>query len=255
MYTLFFTLLKSSQSWNIADVLPGLLHCWAAPNIITLLTYTLLQCWDFPNFRPLLTYTLSYYIAGLLLILYPCWVMFCVITLLSDSEPENTVDVYSVFLHCWKAPNLETLVMYYLACYIAELFPIFKLYWGIFYFITLLRCSQSWNTANVYTVLLHCWAVPKLETLVTYTLSYYIAEIYQCWTIADLYLVILHCCTVPNLITLLSHILSYYIAELFGTLKHCWCIPCFSHCWKVPNLETLLTYYLACHIAELLPIL
>ena len=43
---------------------------------------------------------------------------------------------------------------------------------------------------------------------------------------AEVYSVLLHCWDVPNLKTLLRHILSYYNAELFSILKHCWSIYC-----------------------------
>ena len=56
-------------------------------------------------------------------------------------------------------------------------------------FITLPKSSQSSNIAEVLPVLLQCWAV-------------------------------------PNLSTLLSHILSCYLVEPSPILKQCWCVPC-----------------------------
>ena len=95
----------------------------------------------------------------------------------------------------------------------------------------------------------------------------------QSWKIADVYLVLLHCWAGPSFIRLLSHILSFYLAELFPISKYCWCVPCIItllkssqswniaevlpvswHCRAVPNFKTLLTYTLCYYMAELYPI-
>ena len=81
----------------------------------------------------------------------------------------------------------DDLLLFYLSCYIAELFPILEHCWGILYLITLLRSSQSWNIADEYPDLLHCWAVAHLITLLRHTLSNYSAEMFpilkHCWRI------------------------------------------------------------------------
>ena len=98
--------------------------------------------------------------------------------------------------------------------------------------LTLLSYSQSRKIADVYLVLIHCWAIPNPKTLLTYTLSCYIAELFpslkhcadilylvmllkcsQSWNTDDVNSVLLHCWAVSNLIILLGNILS--IAELF----------------------------------------
>ena len=61
--------------------------------------------------------------------------------MLSCSPSYNIAEAYFNLSRRWDVPNLETLPMYTLSCYIAEIFP----------------------------VLDQCW---------TYTLSYYIAELF-----------------------------------------------------------------------------
>ena len=61
-----------------------------------------------------------------------------------------------------------------------------------------------------------------------YNLSYYIAGKLPILKNTDVLPVLLHCWAVPNLETLLTYTLSYYIAELFLILEHCWVIFCFN---------------------------
>ena len=128
-----------------------------------MLTYTLSFsfCWTVPNLITFLSHILSYFIAELYRILTHCWGKSKIIT-----------------LHRWTIPNLNTMLRYTLPCYIAELFPNLKHSSSITCLITLLRCSQSWNIADVYLVFLDWWDFPNLETLLTFTLSYYIAELF-----------------------------------------------------------------------------
>ena len=66
-----------------------------------------------------------------------------------------------------------------------------------------LKSSRSWNIADVY-------------------LSYYIAELFPSYHFADVCHVLLNCWAIRNLKTLLLYTLSYHMAESFPILKHCW---------------------------------
>ena len=154
-------MLKSSRSWNLADVYLVLVHCW-----------------DIPNLKTLLSDILSYYNAELFRILKQCRCMPCHKTLLKISQPWNIADVYFVFLHRWAVLNPIMFVSYNLSYYNAELFPFLKHCRCIPCHNTLLKSSQSGNLADVLPVLLHCWAFPNLETMLTNTLSFYIAELF-----------------------------------------------------------------------------
>ena len=65
--------------------------------------------------------------------------------------------------------------------------------------------------------LIHCWVISKFIALTSYTES---------WDTLEVYLVLLHCQAAPSFITLLRYILTQYIAELLPILKLCCCIPC-----------------------------
>ena len=227
-----FTLLKNSQSWNITDVLPVLLHGWAFPNLKTFLKFT----WDVLNVETWwripfhITLWTTYNIAESKFFLH-CWAILNLKTFLSipcsllNSQFENPccwaesltiAHVYLIFLHC-RAPNITY----------AELVPILKHCRCVPCHNTLLKCSQSWNIADVNLVLLHCWAVPYLETLLKYTLSYYNAELLP---------VLKHCRCVPSLTPLLKSSRPRNVTDVLAVLLH-W--------WAVPNLETLLMYTLS----------
>ena len=80
--------------------------------------------------------------------------------------------------------------MYTPSYFLSELFPMLKHCWCKLCPTTLLRCSWSWNIADVYIgclITLLSWSPPKIS---------------------------------------LNHILSYYKAELFPILKHWWCTLC-----------------------------
>ena len=191
-------------------------HCWSIPYPITLLSnfQLLIHCWATTNPNTLLRYSLFYYIAEHFRIsvhteLYPilshCWGIPYLITLLSTSR---------ILIHCWATPNPNTLLRYSLFYYIAEhfrisihtqLYPILSHCWGIPYLITLLSNFQ---------ILVHCWATPNPNTLLRYSLFYYIAENFRISIYWDR----------PYPITLLRYTLSYYIAKQF------------------PNTNSLLSY-------------
>ena len=125
------TLLKSSQSGSFVDLYLVLLHCLAVPNNKTL------RCVPCQN------------------------------TLLKSSQSWNLADVQLVFIHCWAVPNLETMLAYTLSYYNPELLLILKHFRCVPCHNTLLKSSRSWNLDDVHRVLLHCWASPNLETMLT----------------------------------------------------------------------------------------
>ena len=152
--------------------------------------------------------------------------------------------MYLVLLYGWDVPNK-------------------KLCWFVPCLIALLRGSQTWNTADVFPVILHCWTVPYLQSFLTSTLSCYIVEVFpilehcccvpcfiiwlrdsQFWNIIDLYPVSLQYWEANNfekLLTKLCHntllssspshenaetYLVWLLAELVPIIDPCWCIPC-----------------------------
>ena len=99
--------------------------------------------------------------------------------------------------------------------YIAEINPVLIRWWG-------------W-----YAILLLCWSIRCLVTLLSYTHRYYIVVVksflLQCWAI-------------PNPNTMVSLIRSFCIAEKF---------PFSMPRWAISNPNTLVRYTLSFHIAEL----
>ena len=63
--------------------------------------------------------------------------------------------------------------MYTLFDYLAEKLAILKIA-VVLSVVTLLSCFPFYNIAEAYFILLLCWDVPNLETLLTYTLICYI---------------------------------------------------------------------------------
>ena len=174
----------------------------------------------------------------------------------------------------WEVPKLETLLTYTLSHYIAEMFPTLKHCWRNTCLVTLLLCSHSWNIAKAQLILLLFWTVPKFETLLTYTLSCYIAEkipiwkhceciFYsftllrssQPWNIADVKRVLLSCCSAPTLETLLRPILSYKLVRSSQVWNIADLQTVLLNCLVVPDLETLLMYTLSFYIDEKFPTL
>ena len=156
----FVTLLSCSQFGNIANVYPIVLHCWEVPNIKTLLSYYL-----------------SCYFAALLSFLKHCWERYCLIRLLRRPRFWNIADVHRVLLNCSSVPHLKTLLRLIYSSYTDEKFPIAEKCWRISCLVAMLSCSQFWNFADAYSIYLHCWEFPNLETMLTHTLSCYIAEL------------------------------------------------------------------------------
>ena len=74
----------------------------------------------------------------------------------------------------------------------------------------MLGCSPRYNIAEAYFILLRSWDNPNLQTLPTYTLSWYIAELFPIWE------------------HLVMYTLSDYIAELLPTLERCRYLPCLT---------------------------
>ena len=140
-------------------------------------------------------------------------------------------EAYPVLIHCWVADSILLLC------------------WSTACFITLLS----------YPTILHWCAIPNPNTLLRYTLSFYIAEQFlkaiitepypiltHCWGIPYLITLLsnsqklIHCWATPNRITLLRHSLFCYIAEYFPTSLHTELYPILIHCWCIPNFDTLL---------------
>ena len=109
------------------------------------------------------------------------------------------------------------------------------IHWWIVYANLLLR----WSTHCFITLLSetptksHRWAIPNPNTLLRYTLSYYLAKQIP---------ISIHCWAIPNPITLLRYTLSSYFAEQ---------IPISIHWWAKPNPNTLFRYTELYYIAEM----
>ena len=144
-------------------------------------------------------------------------------------------------------------------------------------------CSQSYEIAEAYLVLLHCWAFSNFKTLLMFCLPYYIAESYlvllHCWAQsnftqgwcipclftllrscqscnpADVNRDLFHCSDFLNLKTLLRHILSYYIAEMFPILERYWRKTCPVTLLSFSQFMKLLRPIFSFYIAELFPTL
>ena len=205
MYTLYL---------YIVEKFPTLKHCSRIPCPATLLSCSqfgnfasvyliVLHCWEVPNIKTLLSYYLSCYFTALLSFLKHCWERYCLIRLLRRSRFLKIADVHRVLLNCSSVPNLKILLRHIYSFYNVEKFPIAEKCWRISRLVAMLSCSQFENFLNVYLIVLHCWEVPNLETLLTYSLSCYIASWSQFWNIANAYPIVLHNWEVP-------------------TLKHCW---------------------------------
>ena len=189
----------------ITELYPILTHCWGKPYLITLLSNSqiLIHCWAILNSNTLLRYTPFQNIAEQFPIskiteLYPilthCWGKPYLITLLSNSQ---------ILIHCWAILNSNTLLRYTPSQNIAEQFPISII-------------------TELYPIITHCWDIPYLITLLSNS-----QRLILCWAI-------------PNPNTLLRYSLSYYIAEEFPISIHTELYPILTHLWGTPNFDTLL---------------
>ena len=100
------------------------------------------------------------------------------ITLLRYTPHFYSVELYSALILCCG-------ILYFY--YIAGLYPILTHYWCESNIITLLCISQIWCIDELNWILTHCWgtacplhcrAIPTIKTMLTYTLTYYIAEMF-----------------------------------------------------------------------------
>ena len=103
---------------------------------------------------------------------------------------------------------------------------------------------------KVYAALLLCWSAACFITLLSFTQTFYNAELYpiltHCWGI--LYLItllsnshwLILCWAIPNPNTLLRYSLFYYIAEHFPISRHTKLYRILTHCWGIPNFNLLL---------------
>ena len=101
--------------------------------------------------------------------------------------------------------------------------------------VTLLKYSLFHYIVEFYPTCLHCWAIHNPNTLLRYTLSYYIAK---------------HISTTD---TLLSFTQSCHIVKIEPILLHCWAFPNFHTYWALPNPNTLLRYTLSYYTAKQFP--
>ena len=105
------------------------------------------------------------------------------------------------------------------------------------YIITLPKYTVLTHWRIVYANLLLCWSTPCFITLLNETPT------------------ISHCWAIPNPNTLLRYTLSYYIAMQTPISVPCWAIPNANTLLRYTQLITLLSKSQFQHIAELYPIL
>ena len=160
-----------------------------------------LHCWEVPKLETLPTYSLSYYIAELFPTLNLSWRIPCLVTLLRYSQSWNTVVVYPVLSYGWGIPILGTFLICTLSHYNAEMFPNLRHCWK---YSCILDCilslhtisSPSYNIAEAYLVLLHCWAIAISKILLMYILPPCSAKMLP---------ILKHCRRISRLVTLLSY--------------------------------------------------
>ena len=151
------------------------------------------------------------------------------LNLLHCCEILNLQSLLTDTLPCYIAvppPNPKTVLTYYLSHYNANTLSILKYCWCLPCLITLLRCSQSRKIADVYLVILRCWAVCKFSFF---------------WRISCF-------------VTLLSRFPSYNYAEAHLNLLHCCENLICNHCWRIPFLVTLLSCSQLWKTADVFPL-
>ena len=184
-----------------------------------------LQCWAVSNFITMLRYTLFYYIALLPRLSKRCWRKAFLFTLLSTHSFIELL-AYTLSPHVADQPHFYNS---------AELYSIVTHCWGKLCLNTLLNCSQSYNNAGLHLVLLYCWAVLNLKTLLAYTLTFYSDGETQLFYIAVVYFVFY----------LAGHSQFEEITELYPIPTQCWGISCLINMLNNPNLKTSLNYTLS----------
>ena len=162
------------------------------------------------------------------------------LSLFNDSGTQIT---YNALLHyrIILSPNtmvgsVDSLIIlpkYSLLFYLVEPYPNFFFFcWAISNSNTLLSFTLFWYIAELVSVFLHCWAILNLNTLLEYSESQYVAEknpsftmlsISQFQYIAELYAILTLYRGIPFVITLLS------------------CSQILLECWAHSNLNTLLS--------------
>ena len=151
------TLLRCSQSWNIADVYPHLLHCWAVPNLKTLLLYSV--CYYMAELYPILVHWRTMVYLNTFL-----WFSRNVVGSRSEASITSPKSREICRLRCRFLSSMVCWSKTTCCCFIC--------------LVTMLSCFPSYKVADAYFILLVCWDVPNLETLLTNTLTCYIAELF-----------------------------------------------------------------------------
>ena len=127
--------------------------------------------------------------------------------------------VYATLLLCWSTACFISLLSFTQLFYNAELNLFLAHCWGIPYLITLPSNTQK---------LIHCWATPNPNTLLRYSLFYYIAEHFPISRHIELYPILTRCWGIPNFDLLLRQTLTQYITEFYPVLTNRWGIPKFN---------------------------
>ena len=185
----FIIWLRDSHTWNIPDLYPVSLQGWDIPNLETMLLYTLSNfksekfpflkpCWIAPILKTLLMFTLSRYNAEPFPILKQGCCIPCLFLNLKYFLSWNIAELYPVSIHCSDVPILETLLTK--LCHIRLL--------SLPYLITLLKLILTRYIDGLFPILIF---------FLMYSLSYYIAEhfsiLVQCWCIPCLFTLLRRC--------------------------------------------------------------
>ena len=137
-----------------------------------------LHCWVVLNPMTTLRHVLSCYIAEVFPILENYWCLHCLFTLLRRSQSWSIAGLNPDLVDCLAIPNRKELLLRTLCTCAAETFPITQPCWFVLCVITLLRCSQSWKTADkslsyyfaeLFHILCQCWDISCLITLLRYS--------------------------------------------------------------------------------------
>ena len=217
--------MRCSLFRNIADVYHLLLRCWAVPFFETLLMYTLAFYISvkFPTLKLWWRDTCLFYFVVLFTILKQWWGRSYLITLLRSSHFWSIADVNPVLLRCCPVPTVKALLRHILPYYTADKFSFLEHCWRKTCLVPMMRSSNFRNIADVYRVLLQCWALPSNKNLLRCTLSFYISEKFP---------ILKHWWRITCLVTVLScsHFWNFANINLIFLL-----------CWVVPTFESLLT--------------
>ena len=139
----------------------------------------------------------------------------------SDFECKKTTarQVFPTLLYCCCEPFVTIFLSLSQFKQLGEFFTGLQHGWGTHWLIKWLSCSQSFYIAEVYFFSLPCWSFPKPKIKLTFTPSYYNAELLSIWKhywgnfclitfFADLFSISVYCWRKLCLFTMLSFTLS-----------------------------------------------